>query len=487
MKNIKSYFKLLVCLCLLVSGCSKTEVLKLKDVKLTKELGEPVSIIPKDYLEDNTSTEILNKVVLSSPIFDDENFEIFDKTIVSKDKKYLEVGEYKFILTYDNFESKEITILIHDSIAPTFVDLKKEIEIKQNSKDVDFKSYFTCKDLSECKIEVDSKAVDLTKSGEYKIYVSAIDKYENIRKEEVIVRVIESDLTSKEKTPQVSKKGNYQNIGNSSSNKPTSSNNVNNNNTMTKEICESQGGTLKTQSNGNKYCEIKYENKWSSSWYERNEAKKVFNMINEERSKVGESKLDYADDLQWLADIRAQEVIEEYKNGNVHSGMYKHDPEFKLGEIVVVGTYDATKAMESWMGSKGHKDWILNDTNTAATCANYWDAKTQTGYSVVIFKYDKMHTYCHWTQKGEEICKDYREHTDKNGVVTYCEGNVCTPYMMICEPNGNCYYSNKNGTWRFFEGEYREVDYMVGSSDNDYKVIYYKDGKQEKVPIDFEF
>lgn len=119
----------------------------------------------------------------------------FDKkkfTVTSKDKKYLDVGEYEVSLKYSK-ESKDVPFEVKDTKAPVFEDFLTEIRIEQNAEDVDLKDYFKANDLSSAEITIDKQDFDIKKKGKYDISVSATDKYKNTtEKKSVVVKVVDS-------------------------------------------------------------------------------------------------------------------------------------------------------------------------------------------------------------------------------------------------------------------------------------------------------
>lgn len=119
----------------------------------------------------------------------------FDKkkfTVTSKDKKYLDVGEYEVSLKYSK-ESKDVPFEVKDTKAPVFEDFLTEVRIEQNAEGVDLKDYFKATDLSGTEITIDKKDFNIQKVGEYEITVTATDKYKNVtEKKSVVVKVVDS-------------------------------------------------------------------------------------------------------------------------------------------------------------------------------------------------------------------------------------------------------------------------------------------------------
>lgn len=176
-----------------VSNNNKT-TLPLKE-DLIFEYGEAIKLEPKTFLSNDVEKNVLNSVELTSDLMSNAEKYTFDKkkfTVTSKDKKYLDVGEYEVSLKYSK-ESKDVPFEVKDTKAPVFEDFLTEIRIEQNAEDVDLKDYFKATDLSGAEITIDKKDFDIKKKGKYDIFVSATDKYKNTtEKKSVVVKVVDS-------------------------------------------------------------------------------------------------------------------------------------------------------------------------------------------------------------------------------------------------------------------------------------------------------
>lgn len=168
---------------LTLTGCGSSSKLELKKETFTVEYGEVLSTNAKDYLVKDTDKDVLKKTKVVIKDLKNE-----------KDKDYAKVGEYKATAEY-NDESKPFTIKVADTTAPVFKDLKKEIKVEQNAENVDYVKYFEAEDLSEVKIKVDTKKVDLSKTGEYELKVTATDEYKNKTTKKVKIIVVGADKT----------------------------------------------------------------------------------------------------------------------------------------------------------------------------------------------------------------------------------------------------------------------------------------------------
>lgn len=153
------------------------QLLFVKNDTVTIELGNSVSIKPQDYLDKNkTDEDAYKNCQLASSILknQDEYTVTADKKIVSKGKNYLNVGEYKFKITYLS-QSQTITVNVVDTTKPVFEIFTKTIEVEAETKEIKWTDYYQATDLTEVKINVDDSNVDLNKAGTYKIKVTATD------------------------------------------------------------------------------------------------------------------------------------------------------------------------------------------------------------------------------------------------------------------------------------------------------------------------
>lgn len=159
------------------------------------EYGEAIKLEPKTFLSNDVEENVLSSVELTSDLMSNAEKYTFDKkkfTVTSKDKKYLDVGEYEVSLKYSK-ESKDVPFEVKDTKAPVFEDFLTEIRIEQNAEDVDLKDYFKAEDLSGAEITIDKQDFDIKKKGKYEITVTATDKYKNVtEKKSVVVKVVDS-------------------------------------------------------------------------------------------------------------------------------------------------------------------------------------------------------------------------------------------------------------------------------------------------------
>lgn len=92
----------------------------------------------------------------------------------------------------------------------------------------------------------------------------------------------------------------------------------------------------------------------------------VLELVNQEREAAGLKDLKLSDDLNRVAQLRAEEIVqkwshtrpngEEWKTAFGDSGVSAS----YRGENLAMGQYSADKVVDEWMASEGHRDNILN-------------------------------------------------------------------------------------------------------------------------------
>lgn len=93
----------------------------------------------------------------------------------------------------------------------------------------------------------------------------------------------------------------------------------------------------------------------------------VWTLVNKERVAKGLSPLTYRNDLQSLADIRADEIVESFShtrpNGTSCFTVFTEAnvPYWGIGENIAMGQRSPEEVVEDWMNSDGHRANILGD------------------------------------------------------------------------------------------------------------------------------
>ena len=164
------------------------------------EYGETVKLNVENFVDEKMDKEAIKETKLTSKLMSDTEKYTFDKkklTVTTKDKEYLDVGTYEVSLKL-NEDTQDMKFVVEDTTAPKFEDFLSEIRIEKDAKDVDLKSYFKASDLSDFEITIDQGDFDITKEGNYKIKVTAKDKYDNETKGECVVKVVSAEEAEKE-------------------------------------------------------------------------------------------------------------------------------------------------------------------------------------------------------------------------------------------------------------------------------------------------
>lgn len=128
----------------------------------------------------------------------------------------------------------------------------------------------------------------------------------------------------------------------------------------------------------------------SNVYASENFAVEVLNLVNLERAKVGAAPLRLADDLQYSANIRAQEIIELFSHmrpdGSDCFTVIKNRGR-TCGENIAAGYPSARETVEQWMNSEGHRENILNPAfRELGVGYAYKDYSTYHHYWVQLFR-----------------------------------------------------------------------------------------------------
>lgn len=145
---------------IILTGCQEKTVEKMKLYKdsFSIEYGESVSLNIQDYL-DNSGEFLKNVKIENIPYNEPE-------------KSYPAVGNYEIILKNDN-EEKKVNIMIKDTVAPVFKNLKTKYEVDFGVK-LDIKD-IKAEDLSKVTVVCDDSKVNYKKAGNYEVKFTATD------------------------------------------------------------------------------------------------------------------------------------------------------------------------------------------------------------------------------------------------------------------------------------------------------------------------
>ena len=315
-----------------------TNKIILKNNEFVFELGEDISGDVSYYLENADSTKNIKDYKLSS-----SDLKVIDKKLVTEDE-FVKVGEYTVEIKYKNL-SEKIIIKVVDTIAPEFVDFKKQIELEQTSEEINLASYFQASDLTNVNIKIDGN-YDLSTEGNYKINVIATDSNDNETMKESLIKVkkkevvIENSSNTKEEPP---KQESQHSSNNSSSSNSQVQNQPNTSNTITPR-------------------------------YRTDIAESYVNQVNSYRKSKGLSELPVTSEAQAEADRRAKEISINYSHDGAGYG---------FGEIIGDGSI-GSDFITAWKNSPPHNAAMLREQNVAMAASvyeynNYW-------YAVISFR-----------------------------------------------------------------------------------------------------
>lgn len=216
---------LLFLMTLLLIGCSKVS-LNLKRDNVEVEYGENISLNASDYL--NNDEKILSKVNVNADIKNEEG------------KAYPSIGEYSisFVFEDDDTTKADVKVIVKDTTAPVFKDIKEEYEIEEGETLSVENFNSNVEDLSDVTITIDDSNVDYKTAGTYIAMIKAVDTSGNetskkvgivIKEKEKVENVIVDD--NKEEISNVENNYTVNQSENSSVSNNTSSNTSSNNST----------------------------------------------------------------------------------------------------------------------------------------------------------------------------------------------------------------------------------------------------------------
>lgn len=90
----------------------------------------------------------------------------------------------------------------------------------------------------------------------------------------------------------------------------------------------------------------------------------VYRLVNEQRQKNGKNSLQYRNDLQAAADLRANEIIESFSHTRPNGTSCEtviNVANTGWGENIAYGQRTPDEVMDGWMNSPGHKANILKN------------------------------------------------------------------------------------------------------------------------------
>lgn len=154
----------------------------LKNQVVYLEYGSSISTNINDYLVDNSEMNVLENATLDIPELNKNDYVVDEKknVIIPKNaKNIIPVGEYSASIAFAT-QREVFKIIVHDTTSPLIKTNTTNIDVivGEDSK-LDYRSNFTCSDLSICNVHADSSEVDTSKVGTYKVYGYASDASNN--------------------------------------------------------------------------------------------------------------------------------------------------------------------------------------------------------------------------------------------------------------------------------------------------------------------
>lgn len=341
----------------------KDNAVTLKESNFIFEYGDKVPFEVGYYVK-STEEDIIEKAEIK---FQDDIVEIKDDEMKSIDSDYLEVGKYELNIEYEN-KQYDFTIEVKDTTKPEFVTFQEEIIMEQNALDVDLKKFYEATDLSGTTIEIESE-FDVTKVGEYKAIVKAIDTYENINQQETIIKVIPYDDIEKyeiTKTIDGTEYKSQKRIDKENKKEDTTSNQQANTSSKKPTTSNNNSGSSKKEPTTTT----------PAATYRKDISDSYVKQINEYRIANGRTELPVTSEAQAVADQRAKEIVTDFS----HDGAV-----YAFGENIGKGGI-GTDFVALWKNSFGHNNTLLREQNTCMAVSVYqvdgmW-------YAVAVFRLD---------------------------------------------------------------------------------------------------
>ena len=112
----------------------------------------------------------------------------------------------------------------------------------------------------------------------------------------------------------------------------------------------------------------------------------VLRLVNRYRKKLGKSALEKDEDLQELAQVRAEEISELYSHTRPSTGEPLHWQDGVNGEVIMRLVKIPDGAFSAWTHSKGH-DKVLREKNFTRAGVGYYVTEEGKQYWVMLFAF----------------------------------------------------------------------------------------------------
>lgn len=301
---------------------SKDDKIELKQDTFIFEYGDEIEKDVSYYLKDADATKNIN------------NYEFVCNVEKNNDTGLIDAGNYECIIKYNRQETS-LNIIIEDTQAPHFTKSEDEITVEINNN-IDLLTYFLAEDLSIVKLNIDGE-YNLSKIGEYKLKIIAVDSSSNKTEKEFILKVIEPEQKVKN------------------------------------EVSTKENKTVNS-TNSNKNVELKKEEVKITEKYRTDISNMYVKQINEYRQSKGLDALPVTDEAQNEANRRAKEIINDFSHDGSGYG---------FGENIGDGSI-GSDFFTAWKNSPVHNATMLREENRAIAVSVY-EANNK-WYAVAVFR-----------------------------------------------------------------------------------------------------
>ncbi len=155
----------------------------------TYELGEAVSILPKDFIEGDVSESDLENMKIESDLLTSPGYDYngFKGEVKTAGEDYLGLGEYTLTLV-DGNSKYPIKLTVKDTTAPDFIMAPARRVVASGSTEEDVLRTYRAEDKDEVSLSLDGD-FDLNEPGDYTARVVAADPSGNQADMEISLKV----------------------------------------------------------------------------------------------------------------------------------------------------------------------------------------------------------------------------------------------------------------------------------------------------------
>lgn len=201
MKKSNQFILGLLCSALL-AGCSAGQSSSV--IEKDYELGDAVTILPRDLLGDLVSAEEAADMTVDSDLKTSSDYEYsgFKGEVKTAGKDYLEIGTYSAKVS-GNGTSYNVTIEVKDTTAPKFIIAPARRTVAAGSTEEEVLKAYKAEDKDEADLSL-SGEYDLDTPGEYAVEIVASDPSGNSQSRTVTLTVTgEGDMITSDQTADI--------------------------------------------------------------------------------------------------------------------------------------------------------------------------------------------------------------------------------------------------------------------------------------------